>query len=90
MIKSLLLTLVIFGLVAHGGSYLIYKVSGDGYDWASAETSSEGQRKEQAHGSGENPESKRKVARKRRRARECANPPMVWRQEQPPSTVDEF
>lgn len=90
MIKSLLLALLVFGLVAHGGSYLIYKISGDGYDWASAEASAEGQRKEQVDGSGENPASKRQMARKRRRARECANPPMVWRQEQPPSTVDEF
>lgn len=89
MIKSLLLTLVIFGLVAHGGSYLIYKVSGDGYDWATAENA-EGQRKEQADGSREDQASKRKMARQRRRARQCVEPPLVWRQEQPPSTIDEF
>lgn len=89
MIKSAILTLIIFGLVAHGGSYLIYKVSGDGYDWTTAENA-EGQRKEQADGSREDQASKRKMARQRRRARQCVEPPMVWRQEQPPSTIDEF
>lgn len=90
MLKSALLTLVIFGLVAHGGSYLIYKVAGDRYEWANPEADSEGKRKESIDGSREDQASKRKMARQRKRTRECPKPPVVWRQEQPPSTIDEF